>query len=214
MCEFRKCAMAVIAAAVMVVSVQTGARAEDRRIAVVNVSEVFLHYDRVKQVQEDLAAKFKPEQEKLQKKESQLKSWKENLEVKAATGGNPKDRTLLDEKQKLEMAVFDLQLEYDKLTETVEKRRKDEMQLILTEIKRVIAVIAKQQKFDLVLRAPEYGGDFDPVKAGARRDDEATSAQELVRRFRDNPVLYFAEGTEITQGVISMLNADYKAAPK
>ena len=41
------------------------------------------------------------------------------------------------------------------------------------------------------------------------------AAAELVLKFRENPVLYFATGVDITQKVIEKLNENYKkTAPK
>jgi Skp family chaperone for outer membrane proteins len=186
-------------------------RAEDKRIAVVNVSDVFSRFDRVKDVQESLGKAYKPKQEELQGKERKMKVWKEQIDQDDQI--KPKnDRDLFANKQKFQQALFDLQAEYEALTAEVEKRRKDEMQAILTEIKRVIGVIGKQERFDLVMRAPEYAGEFDPAKA-AKKDDEQITAPELVRRFRDNPVLYFAEGADITDKVVTELNREYKAKP-
>jgi Skp family chaperone for outer membrane proteins len=184
--------------------------AEDRRIAVVNVSEVFSRFDRVKAVQADLEERYSPQQKKLQADERELRTWKERWEQTEKPMEAKGSRRILEQEQKLQQAAFDLQTKYEKLVEEVEKRRKDEMQSILTEIKRVIGIIGKQEKFDLVLRAPEYAGEFDPARAGGRRDDDAMTSSELVRRFRDNPVLYFAPGTEITDLVIDRLNKDNK----
>ncbi|HLX62246.1 MAG TPA: OmpH family outer membrane protein [Planctomycetota bacterium] len=207
--KVQKIAAALMVAATMVL-VQGIARAEDRRIAVVSVSDVFAQYQRVKAVQDKLASEYKPKQDELQKKEREVKQHKERIEVDLRPKNDP---ALFREKIALEQEIFDLQSEYDKLTEEVEKRRKTEMQAILTEIKRAISDIGKGDKYDLVLRAPEYGIDFDPVKAGQpRTGDEAVTAAELVRRFRDNPVLYYAPDTDITQKVITKLNADYKPA--
>jgi Skp family chaperone for outer membrane proteins len=128
---------------------------EDKRIAVVNVSDVFSRFDRVKDIQDKLKTEYDPKQSALQAKERQLKTWKETIETTEPM--KPKnDRGVFDEKQKFQMALFDLQSEYEKLTMEVETRRKDEMKKILTEITRVIGVIGKMQGYDLVMRAPEY----------------------------------------------------------
>jgi len=209
MYQFSKGAAALVLVVAAVFSM--GARAEDKRIAVVNVSDVFSRFDRVKDVQEQLAKSYKPKQDELQTKERKMRVWKEQIDQDETV--KPKnDRDHFANKQKFQTALFDLQAEYEALTQEVEKKRKDEMQAILTEIKRVIGVIGKQERYDLVMRAPEYAGEFDPAKAAKKEDDQMT-APELVRRFRDNPVLYFAEGADITDKVVTELNREYKAKP-
>lgn len=201
--------------ALATVVLTAAARAEDKRIAVVNVSDVFGRYDKVKSVQDTLEKEYAPTQKALQATESKLKAWKETIDIEIQqSGGATKNKKLFDEKQKFENAMFDFQAEYEGLLQKVEERRKNEMKRVLADIRSAIAAIGKAEKFDLVLRAPDYTGDFDEVKAGAtaaqREADSKISAAELVRRFRDNPVLYFASGVDITEKVIFMLNDEFK----
>ena len=62
----------------------------------------------------------------------------------------------------------------------------------------------------MVLRAPEFDEEFDPSKKGEEAKNEPQSAAELVRKFRENPVLFFSQGVEVTQKVIDKLNTDYR----
>lgn len=212
MFEVRKYGMAcMVAAAMLSACVSSTARAEEKRIAVVNVSDVFARYDRVKDVQDKLQKEFEPRQQAMAANERKLKNWKEKIDADSTLVDNPKkDPKLFSEQLKLQQAAFDFQNEYEELLKQVEERRKNEMKLVLSDIRKAISTIGKQEKFDLVLRAPEYGEEFDAAKAGADKKDEAVSAAELVRRFRDNPVLFFASGVNITEKVIDMLNGDYK----
>ncbi len=217
MCEVRKQAMVCMALAVMTAAIVSGTVcAEEKRIAVVNVSDVFGRYDRVKDVQDGMAKKYEGEQKKMQGKERDLKTWKDRIEADAVLKDPKTDPGLFADQLKLQQAAFDFQNEYNKLLKDVEESRKNEMKLVLSDIRKAISTIGKQEKFDLVLRAPEYTGEFDMEKAagGKKAADEAVSAAELVRRFRDNPVLFFASGVDITEKVIEMLNTDYKAKAK
>jgi outer membrane protein len=217
MSEVRKHAMAwMVLVAIVGTCFAGSARAEEKRIAVVNVSDVFGRYARVKDVQEKLTKEFEPKQQAMQATERKLKNWKEKIEADSALYENPKkEPKLFAEQLKLQQAAFDFQIEYEELLKSVEERRKNEMKAVLGEIRRAISSIGKSEKFDLVLRAPEYDDVFDPIKAGdTAKPDEGVSAAELVRRFRDNPVLYFASGVNITEKVLDQLNTDYKAAPK
>ena len=216
MCEVRKQAMVCMALAVITAAMVSGAaRAEDKRIAVVNVSDVFGRYDRVKDVQDKLQKEYEPQQKKIQAKERDLKLWKDRIENDAVLKDPKTDPGLFADQLKLQQAAFDFQIEYNSLLKDVEERRKNEMKLVLSDIRKAISTIGKQEKFDLVLRAPEYTGEFDMEKAAGKKGaDEAVSAAELVRRFRDNPVLFFASGVDITEKVIEMLNTDYKAKGK
>ncbi|MEI6233799.1 MAG: OmpH family outer membrane protein [Planctomycetota bacterium] len=213
----RTFAMALLVAVMVTVSSLTSTvRAEEKRIAVVNVSTVFGRYTRVTDIQEGLRKEFETRQKSIEVKERQLKQWKEKMDGDAALLENPKkDKKLFEEQIKFQQAAFDFQNEYEDLLKMVEERRKNEMKIVLAEIRKAISTIGKMEKYDLVLRAPEYDGEFDEIKAGAAdKKEEAVSAAELVRRFRDNPVLYFASGVNITENVVVMLNSDYKAGKK
>jgi hypothetical protein len=97
------------------------------------------------------------------------------------------------------------------------EKRKNDMRAVLNDIKTAIRVVGSAEKYDLVLRAPEFEDEFDPTRAEVKdKDDkeknEPQSAAELVRKFRENPVLFFSTGVDITQKVIDKLNADYRQA--
>jgi Skp family chaperone for outer membrane proteins len=190
------------------------AHAEDaKRIGVVNVSRVFNAYQKVKDVQEKMEALFNAERSAIEKDGIQLKSWEDKLKL------DPRDpKTNMDffrEIQKFDLAKLELDLRFRKLAEEVEKKRKEEMKGVLKDIKAAIAGVGTGDRYDLVLRAPEFDDDFDPNKSPQDAKNEPQSAAELVRKFRENPVLYFSQGVDVTQKVIDTLNTDYKkAGPK
>ncbi len=217
MFEVRKNAMALMVTLALAAAVlSAAARAEEKRIAVVDVSYVFGHYDRVKDVQDKLQAQYDPEQKDLQKEEARLKTWKETIEQQVGMGVDIKhNKDLFKEKLAFDQAMFDFQNKYEALLQKVEDRRKEEMKKVLADIRHAIATIGNAEKYDLILRAPDYTKDFDEVKGGAKTKEELAmekeiTAAELVRRFRDNPVLYFASGVDMTQKVTALLNEDFK----
>jgi Skp family chaperone for outer membrane proteins len=221
MCEVRKsalmvfCATLLLLAGALLPALPASALGEDKRIAVVNVSNVFQAYAKVKDVQDKLQAEYDPQQKELQAQERSMKTWEDRLRL--GDGRDEADPELFKEKLKFEQATFDYKLKLRKLLIEVEERRKNEMKTVLNEIKNAIRIMGVREKYDLVLRAPEFGGEFDPDKADKKKDpeDEKMTAAELVRRFRENPVLYFSTGVDITDKVIDLLNSDYRAgSPK
>jgi Skp family chaperone for outer membrane proteins len=187
------------------------ARAEDaKRIGVVNVSRVFGQYAKVKDVQEKMEKLFDADRKAIEAQGNDLKKWEDRLKV------DPRDpKTNIEffkEIQKFDLAKLELDMKFRKLAEEVEKRRKDEMKLVLNDIKGAIRAVGTAEKFDLVLRAPEFDDEFNPEKKDAQPQNEGQSAAELVRKFRENPVLFFSTGVDVTQKVIDKLNGDYKKA--
>jgi Skp family chaperone for outer membrane proteins len=208
----RKTVAAMVLAFLVLGSFQSELRAEDaKRIAVVNVSRVFNAFVRVKDVQEKMEKLFDADRKAIEQQGNDLKKWEDRLRV------DPRDpKTNVDffkEVQKFDLAKLELDMKFRKLAEEVEKKRKDEMKLVLNDIKAAIRSIGTAEHFDLVLRAPEFDDEFDPAKAAADKKDnpnEPQSAAELVRKFRENPVLFFSQGVDVTQKVLDKLNGDYK----
>ncbi|MFH0937667.1 MAG: OmpH family outer membrane protein [Planctomycetota bacterium] len=187
------------------------ASAEDaKRIAVVNVSRVFDAYVKVKDIEDKMKKLFEPEKKKLDEEDRDLKRREDALRV---DGRDPKTNLeFFKEIQTFELAKMQLESKSRDLIKRVEERRKNEMKAVLNDIKTAIRGVGVAEKFDLVLRAPEFEEVFDPAKAGAAADNEAHTAAELVRKFRENPVLYFSQGVDVTDKVLARLNDDYKAA--
>jgi Skp family chaperone for outer membrane proteins len=187
-----------------------GVRAEDaRRIAVVNVSRVFNAYEKVKVVQDKMEKLFDADRKAIEASGTELRKWEDRLKL---DGRDPKTSVeFFKEIQRFDLSKMELEQRYRKLAEDVEKRRKDEMKLVLNDIKGAIRTVGTNEKFDLVMRAPEFDEDFDPAKAAAADNkNEPQSAAELVRKFRENPVLFFSTGVDVTQQVIDKLNTDFK----
>jgi Skp family chaperone for outer membrane proteins len=188
------------------------ARAEDtRRIAVVNVTNIFKAYLKVKDIQDKMERQFLAERNALDKEETDLKVWGDKLKLDGLPEDNPdKFRSM----QQFDLARFEFERRAKKLVADVEEQKKKEMKAVLNDIKAAIRAIGDKENFSLVLRAPEVDEEFDP---NAKDDKDkkareaAQSAGELVQRFRENPVLYFAQGVDLTDKIIEKLNSEYKA---
>jgi Skp family chaperone for outer membrane proteins len=182
-----------------------------KRIGVVSVSRVFKAYKKVADVQKQLEAEFDPRKRDLEGRGKKLKEW----EAKLKLGGPPgRNRDKVVEFQKFELEKFDLEKDFRKLAVDVEKKRMEEMKQVLREIRGAIRAVAQAGKYDLILRAPEYDDEGNPVTPtdDAKEKNRPKSSSELVRRFRENPVLFYAPVVDLTQAVVTKLNGDYAGA--
>ena len=186
-------------------------KAEDsKRIAVVNVSRVFAAYQRVKDVQQKMESLFEPDRKAIEKENADLKKQEDIIRLNPSDP--KKDINFFKQIQQFELKKAELEMKFQELYVRVEDKRKEEMKKVLNEIKAAIRTVGTNEKFDLILRAPEFDDEFDADKGkgGDEKKDEPKSAADLVRRFRENPVMFFSQGVEVTDKVISKLNDDYK----
>ncbi len=189
--------------------VPSAVKAEDsKRIAVVNVSRVFAAYQRVKDVQQKMESLFEPDRKVIEKENADLKKQEDIIRLNPSDP--KKDINFFKQIQQFELHKAELEMKFQELYVRVEEKRKEEMKKVLNEIKAAIRTVGTAEKFDLILRAPEFDDEFDAEKKGEEKKDEPKSAADLVRRFRENPVMYFSQGVEVTDKVISKLNDDYK----
>jgi len=210
-------AAAVWCGAVRVAHAEAG---ESKRIGIVNVSRVFKAYAKVQDIQNKLKNQYKGQQTEMEQRGNQLKEASARLK-EAQEQVKPENlelqRKLFVQFQDLQMKEFELNLDLRNLREKIEKEKMDQMKQVLKEIRAAIREVAQSERVEIVLRAPEYGESGEPLEV---MDDEnpdqqaPKSAAELVRRFRENPVLFFTTGVDITGKVMDKLNNDYKAAGK
>lgn len=203
----------VLCAVVMLTSAMLlpqAVRAEEtsKRIAVVNVSRVFAAYQRVKDVQTKMESLFEPDRKGIEKESADLKKQEDIIRLNPSDP--KKDINFFKQIQQFELKKAELDVKFQDLYQRVEDRRKDEMKKVLNEIKAAIRSVGTAEKFDLILRAPEFDDEFDEKKTADEKKEEPKSAADLVRRFRENPVMYFSQGVEVTDKVITKLNDDYK----
>jgi Skp family chaperone for outer membrane proteins len=204
----------VVLCGMLAMSAMPRAQAEDaKRIGVVNVSQIFAAYTKVKDVQDALVNLFDADRKAIEAKGKELKKLEERIRLDPR---DPKrDIPFFKEFQAFELQKMQLENDYQELARRVEEERTKKMKDVLNKIKAAIRAVGTAEKFDLILRAPEFEDEFDPNAKGEKKEDESRSAAELVRKFRENPVMYFSQGVDVTGKVITKLNDDYKAeAPK
>ena len=206
-CRFASCT--ILAAMALGALPARGADEGAKRIAVVNVSRVFNAYQRVQDVQKKMESLFEPDRKAIEKEAAELKKQEDYLRL------NPKDPAkdidFFKQVQTFELHKKEVDLKFQDLYQRVEDKRRDEMKKVLNEIKGAIRYVGGQEHYDLIMRAPEFDDEFDEKKSPDDvKKEEAKSAADLVRRFRENPVMYFSQGVEVTDKVIAKLNDDYK----
>jgi Skp family chaperone for outer membrane proteins len=185
------------------------ARCEEgaKRIAIVNVKRVFDSFLKVKECEEALKKRFEDEDKKLET------DWRMLRDREDALRTDPRDRntdpTLLKDIQALELAKLEWTLRKKDRDQRLETEKKNEIKKLLNTIKQTIRDVSLAEKYDLVLRAPEFEEEFDINKAGAlekEKTEDSPTALDLVRKFRDNPVLFFDQKVDITNKIIEKLN--------
>jgi Skp family chaperone for outer membrane proteins len=214
--------MAVLMTAVFMVGGIGSAAEGAKRIGVVNVSRVFQASQKVQQIQNRLKEQFEGKRNELEKKQNELKQDMMNvraLQERMQDGNADEERKLFTRVQDIQGREFELKIQIREVGKDVERVRMEEMKQVLKEIRAAIRDVGAAEKFDLIMRAPEYDDEGLPAvaagTAGAEEDAEGRApktAAELVRRFRENPVLYFEKGVDITDMVIAKLNAEFEKA--
>lgn len=185
------------------------AHAEDaaKRIAVVNVASVFGAYKKVKDIEAKLRAQYEPNKKDLEVRRDKLKELEVKIGMECPNG--PTNKEQFNRVQEYQRAKFELEFDFQELAKKVEKNRMEQMRQVLKDIRSAITEVGKELSYDMILRAPEYDEEWKRKDDADNEDPGAASASELVRRFRENPVLYFSSGVDVTDKVIAKLNAGY-----
>ena len=150
-------------------------------------------YERVKEIDTELQKLADDYAKRIQEIEKKMVQLKEQIE------GLPAESKLRAEKI-LQMRRFETDLKFEKEYGKAQyldfySDRKIE---IYNEIRRVVAMIAQEQKFDLILRieAPTLSDQQDP--------------ENVTQRINNRVVLYSHDSVDITATVLERLNAEYK----
>jgi len=150
-------------------------------------------YERVKEIDADLQKLADEYAKKIQDIEKKMVQLKEQIEGLPAEAKLRADKILL--MRRLE-ADLKFEKEYGKAQYLdFYSDRKIE---IYNEIRRVVALIAQEQKFDLILRveSPTLSDQQDP--------------ENVTQRINNRVVLYSHDSVDITTAVVERLNAEYK----
>ena len=209
--KFNIARLALVAgiAGLLVAQASSAQAGEDgaKRIAVVNVASVFGAYKKVKDIEAKLKAQYEPNKKDLQTRGEKLKELEVKIGMEIPNG--PTNKQQLSTVQEYQRAKFELEYDYQELARKVEKNRMEQMRQVLKDIRSAITEVGKDLNYDMILRAPEYDEEWKRKDDTENEDPGAASASELVRRFRENPVLYFSSGVDVTDKVIAKLNAGY-----
>jgi len=150
-------------------------------------------YERVKEIDVDLQKLADDYAKRIQEIEKKMVQLKEQIE------GLPAESKLRAEKI-LQMRRLETDLKFEKEYGKAQYLDfySDKKIEIYNEIRRVVTLIAQEQKFDLVLRveSPTLNDQQDP--------------ENVTQRINNRVVLYSTENMDITSLVLERLNADYK----
>jgi Skp family chaperone for outer membrane proteins len=166
------------------------------KLGVVNLRTCFdkEKYERVKDVDVELQKLAEEFAKKLQDIEKEMERLQEQVK------GLPPGSKLRQEKlAQLKRREADLKIERDLGKSLYLDFYGDKKIEIYNEIRRVVDLIGKEQKFDLVLRIEQPLLD--------EQDNET-----VTQRINNRVVLFHAEGLDITAAVVERLNAEYKKA--
>ncbi|HVR83586.1 MAG TPA: OmpH family outer membrane protein [Planctomycetota bacterium] len=191
---------ALLGAALFLAAGSASAAAQDKdktgfKLGVVNLRICFDKdkYERVKEIDADLQKLADEYAKKIQEIEKKMVQLKEQIE------GLPAESKLRADKI-LQMRRLEADLKFEKEYGKAQyldfySDRKIE---IYNEIRRVVALIAQEQKFDLILRveSPTLNDQQDP--------------ENVTQRINNRVVLYNHESVDITSLVVERLNAEYK----
>ena len=196
---------AILTTALILAAVPGVARAETPgeqektsfKLGVVNLRICFDKdkYERVKEVDVELQKLADDYSKRIQEIEKKMVQLKEQIE------GLPAESKLRADKI-LQMRRLETDLKFEKEYGKAQyldfySDRKIE---IYNEIRRVVALIAQEQKFDLILRieAPTLSDQQDP--------------ENVTQRINNRVVLYSHDSVDITASVLERLNVEYKKA--
>lgn len=150
-------------------------------------------YERVKEIDAELQKLADDYSKRIQEIEKKMVQLKEQIE------GLPQESKLRADKI-LQMRRLETDLKFEKEYGKAQyldfySDRKIE---IYNEIRRVVGMIAQEQKFDLILRveSPTLNDQQDP--------------ENVTQRINNRVVLYSHESVDITSLVVERLNAEYK----
>ena len=191
---------ATLAAALILATGAGLASAQDKdkpsfKLGVVNLRTCFDKdkYERVKEIDVELQKLADEYAKKIQEIEKKMVQLKEQIE------GLPAESKLRADKI-LQMRRLEADLKFEKEYGKAQYLDfySDKKIEIYNEIRRVVDLIAKEQKFDLILRveSPTLNDQQDP--------------ENVTQRINNRVVLYHHESVDITNIVVDRLNVEYK----
>jgi len=165
------------------------------KLGVVNLRTCFDKdkFDRVKEIDTELQKLADEYAKKIQEIEKKMVQLKEQVD-----GLPPESKLRADKILQLRRLETDLKFEKEYGKAQYLDFYSDKKIEIYNEIRRVVGLIAQEQKYDLILRveAPTLNDQQDP--------------ENVTQRINNRVVLYSHESVDITPIVVERLNAEYK----
>jgi Skp family chaperone for outer membrane proteins len=165
------------------------------KLGVVNLRTCFDKdkFERVKEIDAELQKLADDYARRIQEIEKKMVQLKEQVD-----GLPPESKLRADKILQLRRLETDLKFEKEYGKAQYLEFYSDKKIEIYNEIRRVVALIAQEQKYDLILRveAPTLNDQQDP--------------ENVTQRINNRVVLYSHESVDITGMVVERLNAEYK----
>ncbi|UCG15506.1 MAG: OmpH family outer membrane protein [Phycisphaerales bacterium] len=165
--------------------------ADSTNVAVINLSVVFDRYRLTK----DLEAKFTTRQRQM---EGEAQKQRDEIEVKrqALASFKPGTDDYDTRRDEITKMVIEYQIRTEVKKEQLRESHKQWLLKIYQDVRGAVAAVAKEDGVDLVLTYEEVTADAP--------DSKALRQQLLLEK-----VFYFGEKLDLTEKVISRVNADY-----
>jgi len=165
------------------------------KLGVVNLRTCFDKdkFERVKEIDAELQKLADEYAKKIQEIEKKMVQLKEQID-----GLPPESKLRADKMLQFRRLETDLKFEKEYGKAQYLDFYSDKKIEIYNEIRRVVALIAQEQKYDLILRveAPTLNDQQDP--------------ENVTQRINNRVVLYSHDSVDITNMVVERLNAEYK----
>lgn len=142
-----------IAVVLAAVAAMGGAAAADMKIGFVDVERISRESAPAERASKQLEKEFAPRQQELQRRETQIKELKGQLDREAMTMGESDRRA---KEQELARASVEFQRMQREFREDLTIRRNQEIQGLMERANRVIRKIAEAGKFDLIIQDAVY----------------------------------------------------------
>ncbi len=175
----------------VVIALPAVAFAEDLRIGVVNLNQVFENYKKREGMEEDFKDLTNREEELLMERQDELMSLREELQLLERGSDARKEMAA-----QLEKKGYELELDKELALKKLAMQEMEYYEELYQDINDAIEEIGSQEEFDLIIKKQVI-----PPKSADLR--------ELMFKIRIGTVLYFSESLDITDMVVEYLNERY-----
>lgn len=168
-------------------------------VAVVDVGKLFKEYKRKDEFENGINEQRKRLKAELEAEANKLKKLRTDFEkINFRKGSEP----WLREREKLKLANYVLELKGERLQNALKNEVEHNTLQILQEIEGTIGNYGSRYGYDVILKIDKSAR----AGAGGKGGDLVEHFQERIFRAQISDVLYFEEGLDITEPVLSYLN--------